>query len=140
MRSYIIAGLCPLLVYVSYYVLASYLASRRHAQNAARLGCKEPPRRAHKLPLAIDIAQRLMKADTEKRVPDLFLDVYEELGRVATWKQYFLGTDAILTVDPKNIQAILATQFNDFAIGDGRRKNFSPMLGNGIFTADGKAW
>ncbi len=140
MRSYVIAGLCPLLVYVSYYLIASYLASRRHARNAARLGCKEPIRRSHRLPLAVDIARRLIKADKEKRIPDLFLNIYEELGRPATWKQYFLGDDSILTVDPKNIQAILATQFNDFSLGEGRRRNFSPLLGNGIFTADGKAW
>lgn len=81
-----------------------------------------------------------MKADREKRVPGMFLEIYEELGRPSTWEQNFLGTDTIVTVDPKNIQAILSTQFNDFEIGESRRGNFSPMLGNGIFTADGRAW
>jgi hypothetical protein len=81
-----------------------------------------------------------MKADGEKCVPDMFLDVYGELGHSSTWTQYFLGADTIVTVDPKNIQAILATQFNDFALGKARRRNFLPMLGNGIFTSDGRAW
>ena len=81
-----------------------------------------------------------MKADREKRVPDMFMDIYEELGAASTWAQKFLGTESLVTVDPKNIQAILATQFNNFAIGDVRRKQFAPLLGNGIFTADGKAW
>lgn len=43
-------------------------------------------------------------------------------------------------LDEKNIQAILATQFKDFDIGPVRRGNFFPLLGNGIFTQDGKAW
>jgi len=45
-----------------------------------------------------------------------------------------------VTVDPKNIQAVLATQFHDFSLGQTRRGNFFPLLGNGIFTNDGKAW
>jgi hypothetical protein len=140
MRSHLIGGACILLAYISYRFLSSILASRRHAQNAARLGCKPPARRPSKLPLGIDFARRIMKADQERRVPDMFLEVYEELGGLNTWVQYFLGSDTLVTVDPKNIQAILATQFNDFAIGHIRRMNFLPILGNGIFTADGRAW
>ena len=51
-----------------------------------------------------------------------------------------LGSNFYQTFEPKNIQALLATQFSDFALGDVRRQAFYPMLGNGIFTADGKAW
>jgi hypothetical protein len=140
MRPYLIGGACILLVYIFYRFLSSILASRRHAQNAARLGCKPPARRPIKLPFGIDLAWRVMKASQERRVPDMFLEVYEELGWPKTWVQYFLGSDTISTVDPKNIQAILATQFNDFAIGRIRRLNFLPVLGNGIFTVDGRAW
>jgi cytochrome P450 len=46
----------------------------------------------------------------------------------------------IYTCDPKNIQAILATRFQDFELGETRRQSFFPLLGNGIFTADGKEW
>jgi hypothetical protein len=140
MRFYLIGGAFILLVYIFYRFLSSTLTSRRHAQNAARLGCKPPVRRPCKLPLGIDLARRVMKADQERRVPDMFLDVYEELGWPNTWVQYFMGRDTISTVDPKNIQAILATQFNDFGIGCIRRMNFLPILGNGIFTVDGRAW
>jgi hypothetical protein len=140
MRSYLVGAVCLFSVYVAYYLLSSFFESRRHAREAARLGCKPPPRRFHLLPLGIDLAQRVMKADKEKSIPDMFLQVYEELGCPPTWVQYFLGVDNIVTADPKNIQAILATQFNDFEIGHTRRGNFAPMLGNGIFTTDGKAW
>lgn len=39
------------------------------------------------------------------------------------------------TCDPKNVQAILATQFNDFDLGD-RKEAF----GQGIFASDGRVW
>ncbi|KFY20944.1 hypothetical protein V491_03293, partial [Pseudogymnoascus sp. VKM F-3775] len=51
-----------------------------------------------------------------------------------------MGSTNLFTVDEKNIQAILATQFAGFDIGPKRRRNFMPLLGNGIFTQDGAAW
>ena len=80
-----------------------------------------------------------MQADKAQVVPNEIVDIHREVG-VNTWNQNFFGTDVIATVDPKNIQAVLATQFNDFALGELRRKNFFPLLGNGIFTSDGKTW
>lgn len=46
----------------------------------------------------------------------------------------------ITTSDPENIQAILATKFHDFDLGPYRKEMFFEMLGNGIFTAEGKEW
>jgi len=46
----------------------------------------------------------------------------------------------ILTADPQNIQAILATKFHDFDFGPERVINFSAMLGDGIFTAPLQRW
>lgn len=45
----------------------------------------------------------------------------------------------VLTVDPENIKAVLATQFNDFSLGT-RHAHFAPLLGDGIFTLDGNGW
>ena len=35
---------------------------------------------------------------------------------------------------------MLATKFEDYSIGERRKKNFTPVLGDGIFTTDGAAW
>lgn len=40
----------------------------------------------------------------------------------------------VLTIDPKNVQAVLSTNFKDFQLGHPRRRAFFPLLGNGIFT------
>jgi cytochrome P450 len=45
----------------------------------------------------------------------------------------------VTTVEPENIQAVLATKFNDFDLG-AERQNFHDVIGNGIFTSDGAAW
>lgn len=54
--------------------------------------------------------------------------------------QNLLGKTAFFTTEPRNIQAILATQFKDFGLGDARNNNFFPLLGHGIFASDGKQW
>ncbi|USP73415.1 translation initiation factor if-2 [Curvularia clavata] len=51
-----------------------------------------------------------------------------------------MGVEGIFTIEPKNIQAILATQFKDFGLGKVRNRNFSPLLGHGIFSTDGEQW
>lgn len=140
MHSYLIGAICLLAGYATYYIITSFLESRRHARNAAHWGCRPAPRRPHSLPFGLDLVQQVMKADRELRVPDLFVEVYNKLGGHHTWAQQYLGAETFVTVDPKNIQALLATKFNDFSTGETRRANFFPMLGNGIFTSDGKVW
>ena len=49
----------------------------------------------------------------------------------------FLGSAIVGTVDPANIQAILATKFDDFETGELRYKAVAPVLGRSIFSSDG---
>lgn len=44
------------------------------------------------------------------------------------------------TIEPANMQAVLATQFLDFEVGKRRQDAFGPVLGNSIFTSDGSFW
>lgn len=46
----------------------------------------------------------------------------------------------LLTGDPENIKAILATQFDDFAKGQLFHDTWSQLLGDGIFSTDGAPW
>jgi cytochrome P450 len=45
-----------------------------------------------------------------------------------------------MTIEPKNVQAILATKFKDFDLGHYRNKALRPLLGQGIFASDGEVW
>lgn len=51
-----------------------------------------------------------------------------------------IGRQAIYTIDPTNVKAILSTNFNDFGLGHDRRNGFRPLFGNGIFNAEGAIW
>ena len=57
---------------------------------------------------------------------------FEECGTTHPFNGLFGRT--ILTIDPRNVQAVLSTNFKDFQLGDPRRQSFFPLLGNGIFT------
>jgi hypothetical protein len=135
----IYTGVGLLLAFILVKVVSNFYSSRYHARRAKELGCQPAFQRPYHLPFGVDMWHRLLKADKVNMLPNELDDIANELGR-GTWEQYFLGTPNYVTTDPKNIQAILATQFNDFEIGPVRRGNFFPMLGNGIFTADGKNW
>lgn len=56
-----------------------------------------------------------------------------------TFDMYVGGMRMIFTLDPENYKAILASQFNDFALGS-RHAHFAPLLGDGIFTLDSDGW
>ncbi|KAE8834905.1 hypothetical protein PTNB85_06238 [Pyrenophora teres f. teres] len=61
------------------------------------------------------------------------------MGRY-TWGISVLGTSNFITAEPRNVQALLATQFDDFIMGKARRTNLKTALGRSIFAVDGKAW
>lgn len=103
------------------------------------LGCKPAPRWPAKAwdVLGLGYVRQLVRADREKRLPSFVIErmvfMSERENRaVTTAETNKLGTIVFMTSDPKNIQAILATQFQDFGLGNVRRNNFLPLLGSGI--------
>lgn len=79
------------------------------------------------------------------RYPDL--DFLEDIIRwrfnqmkANTYRLYNVSGSAIMTADPENIQAVLATKFVDYDLGPRRRDTFFEVLGDGIFTAERPAW
>jgi hypothetical protein len=78
-----------------------------------------------------------LKADQEKRFPDYLIDQSKVMqvqeGRVVQTTQLtILGQRRIITHDPANLKAVLATQFKEFGLGHDRVSNFNPLLGHGI--------
>lgn len=112
---------------------------------AKELGCQEPPRHPGDGFLGLKMLGTMQEADKAKLFPDLMLtrhnNMIKETGRVCTtFKSNLLGQEIYFTSDPKNIQAMLATQFQDYDLGPARRGNMIATLGDGIFVQDGKAW
>lgn len=137
---YAIAGLALVTVsYVIYVILNSFIRSWRHAALARKWNTQDPPVLKSRLPFGIDLVHQAIKSDKEMLFPLYCIELTEKVGAL-TYKYSTLGSTNVSTVDEKNIQAILATQFADFDLGPVRRGNFFPLLGNGIFTQDGALW
>lgn len=64
---------------------------------------------------------------------------YEEMGK--TFQTATVTFEPIIfTIEPENIKAVLATDFNSFEMGERRRKVLGQLVGPGIFMNDGAAW
>jgi cytochrome P450 len=63
---------------------------------------------------------------------------FEENGDTFAFRQ--IGKLGVLTNDPANVKALLSSQFGDFGVGLRRAEAFEPLIGHGIFTADGDSW
>lgn len=79
----------------------------------------------------------MMQAQKQGRFPAYLADREGILSEsehrpVHTMRFSILGNEAHFTSDPKNIQALLATQFKDFGLGSARIGNFGPLMGDGI--------
>ena len=139
MSLYITAATWALASYILYSLIVKIVTDRRHAAEAKRLGCKPVQHRQNNWVFGIKRVTEAIQADKAKLFPDLVVARFAQAG-VPTFAYTILGIEGFLTIEPKNIQAILATQFQDFELGDVRRNNFMPLLGNGIFTLDGAGW
>ncbi|KAL4942103.1 hypothetical protein BDV06DRAFT_170246 [Aspergillus oleicola] len=105
-------------------------------RNAKKWGCQP----ATVLPsgfFGLDAFLDLTRAIRKNHLVEFIAGRYDVYGN--TFMQSMLGRTAISTIEPENLKAVLATQFNDFCLGT-RNREFYPTLGDGIFTLDGAGW
>jgi hypothetical protein len=125
----------PTLVFFIYTSLRTRL---RHHQYARLHGCQPYPR----LPqwdqfFGLDLLVADIAAAKNRLLLSEALSKYNQLG--STWSFILMGHTSIATIDPENLKAILASQFDDFSVG-GRADLLGRLVGRGIFTNDGKEW
>jgi len=65
--------------------------------------------------------------------------IFNTVG-ASTAEMRIFGRRVVLTVDPENIKAILATQFGDYGKGEPFHREWRAFLGDSIFTTDGDMW
>ncbi|KAH7363866.1 cytochrome P-450 [Rhexocercosporidium sp. MPI-PUGE-AT-0058] len=102
-------------------------------------GCGIVPTEQTRWPLGIDKVRVGLQADRDQRTPEFVTERFENMGRY-TFRISILGSTNLITAEPANVQAILASQFTDFAMGATRKTNLKLVLGRSIFAVDGKAW
>ncbi|KAL6238504.1 hypothetical protein BDW75DRAFT_201469 [Aspergillus navahoensis] len=121
---------------IAFLILRSIHHRLQRRRNAKRWGC-QPPVRVPSGFFGIPPFLNLTKALRKGRVVEYITEEYFKYGW--TFKQSMLGRTGISTIEPENLKALLATQFNDFCLGN-REREFGPLLGQGIFTLDGAGW
>ncbi|KAK5107427.1 hypothetical protein LTR62_001288 [Meristemomyces frigidus] len=112
---------------------------------AKELKCQDAPLLPGGGVMGLKNLKAMNAADKIQRFTDLLIEregvMSKHVGRkCSTYKTGLLGQTLYVTSDPKNIQALLATQFQDFDLGPARRGNIIALLGDGIFVQDGEAW
>lgn len=109
------------------------------ARKARALGSGSVPVEPTKWPLGLDMVREGLRSDREQRTPEFITSRFHKMGRY-TFRIKILGTSNIMTAEPKNVQAVLASQFNEFGMGRARSTVLKPILRRSIFAADGEAW
>jgi cytochrome P450 len=112
-----------------------YLKQRSYAK---RHGCKEPTTLTQESFIGYRMLRESFTALRSSSYLRLGKQRFEENGDTFAFKQ--IGKLGILTNDPANVKAILSSQFQDYGVGKRRAEAFEPLIGHGIFTADGPAW
>ncbi|PFH63112.1 hypothetical protein XA68_17756 [Ophiocordyceps unilateralis] len=128
------------------YLCSCVVDCLRHAARARELGCEPPPKGPFWDFIGVHGVTRGILASREKKLPPFFYEWMAESSRrhghpvrtVRVRSPFF--RDGLFTVDPQNIKTMLALKFKDFGLGVNRTDNFRPLLGDGIFAANGQKW
>jgi hypothetical protein len=139
----LIAVFYAFVAYVLYTYVRAWIEEYRFQQFARRNGCEEPQRNTlNKLPWSLDGLYRAITAarDGKDLLDDMVIPMFQKLKATTIAGTGLFGAQIATTMEPKNIQALLATHFKDFATGERRSKQFGALLGYNIFTSDGEFW
>ncbi|KAL5360837.1 cytochrome P450 [Aspergillus floccosus] len=85
----------------------------------------------------IDQLRESIHAAKSHRFLTLMEQRFQRYGYTFRGKRF--ATSFINTCEPLNIKTILSLKFKDYSLGS-RIDTFGPLLGHGIFTADGEHW
>ena len=117
------------------YTFNVYLKRQSHAKSH---GCEQPITLQQESFLGYGMLRDSFEALRNSTYLRLGKQRFDDNGDTFAFKQ--MGKLGVLTNDPINVKAILSTQFQDFGVGKRRAEAFEPLIGHGIFTADGAPW
>lgn len=124
-----------------YWRVSGAISRKRRATEAKVRGCEDPPTLSRTGFLGLGRLSEVSKANKEGRTPQWFIEKFDEVGQdIHTFRASALDYELIVTRDPENARAIFQTNSRDFEISPHRKDIWSPLLGDGIFTAQGEAW
>jgi cytochrome P450 len=142
MLDYIRPYLSPLYVlpgFVIFYYVSRFLSNAAVDVKVRKLGARAPVRTSY-FPYGLDMLYQVMTYMLRDESLELWQKMMKDYGKGGYTVEAGSGERVILTADPENIKAILATQFKQYGKGEKFRLEWFPFLGNGIFAVDGDMW
>lgn len=102
-------------------------------------GCQPPPSLPQKDPFfGLDVVYQMFRSAKERRRNMSMKEQVDIYGRTFQSKPY--GNTTIFTIEPRNLQAVFATDFESYGLEPLRLFVFEPFIGKGIITTDGAFW
>lgn len=135
--------LYALLAYITYFFIDLWISNWRLRRFASRNGCELAQENTLlKLPWGVDGLYRVITSVSNGKdlLDDLVIPRFGKLNATTIAGTGLFGQRITDTIDPQNLQALLATNFKDFGTGERRSKQFGALLGYNIFTSDGEFW
>lgn len=123
-------------------VLSYVYKSVQQELKIRRLG-GHAPRRKNRLPFGLDMIYSGVQSSRRHENLQFWDNNFMHFGNPQNPYTFesTIGTQrVVLTVDPENIKAILATQFNDYGKGPGFNRDWHDFLGDSIFSTDHELW
>lgn len=132
MRSSLLLLVWPVVAFVLYLVVSYVTRLHRQSAQARRLGCKPAPIYPSADPLGINNVLKLIRFNNKGQLPAHIVSRFDDVSEIAgtplfTFQAHVFRNWLFGTCDPKNIQAILATQFKEFELGPIRFGTFAPL-------------
>ncbi|KAF8523080.1 cytochrome P450 monooxygenase pc-3 [Hysterangium stoloniferum] len=103
-----------------------------------KLGARRVPRIKSYVPGGFDLLFQLIKAYYNGYMGEIFREMTFNGSQTVNLR--ILGNDAIFTIEPENIKAVLATNFDNFEKGKEFHRFVKSVLGTGVFNSDGEMW
>ena len=126
-------------VLVTFVGLSKWQEYLRYARAVRQHGCKPGTRYPNRDPiLGLDLFRILRKADDAGQRSNAYMVLHEKYG--ATFEMKACSAVNVQTAHPENLQAICATNFDDFGVEPMRGRIGAPFMDHGIFMVDGEYW
>lgn len=90
--------------------------------------------------LGLDVIFRGIYCHLQHRDASFWNHMFSYASPTSPTVEVDMGERVILTADPDNLRAILATQFDDFGKGEEFRQDWHAILGDSVFSMDGAQW
>jgi hypothetical protein len=126
------AIILAVIAFVAYRTISALVFRVQRSTKAKKLGCRPPPELPSPDPLGIINTLHLVKSNNAGCLLEYIKDRWDRVSKtqgrpVLTISTHILRDPFFMTCDPRNIQAILATQFKEFELGSIRFGTFSPL-------------